>query len=156
MPRRTLLRHAPLVAALLLAVACGGDRAEPPRKAPPKAADLPTEDVAPPPDARVDLTRDRQEHRKAETFSGVLPGGFPKTLPLPPQASLVDQGPGWVELLVPRHPAEVQAPYLDLLRRHGWTLEPAGERAWSVRHDATRVRLEIRAQGPSTRLRLAY
>ena len=77
-------------------------------------------------------------------------------LPLPPQASLVDQGPRWIEVLVPRHPAEVQQPYLAQLRGAGWSVTPAGERAWSLARGGAGVRLGLRAQGPSTRLHLAY
>lgn len=121
-----------------------------------KTADLPTEEVPPPPDAHIDVSKDRQEHRRAESFSGVLPTGFPRSLPLPPQASLVDQGPRWIEVLVPRHPAEVQQPYLQQLRGAGWSVTGTGERAWSLTRGGTSVRLDLRAQGPSTRLHLAY
>ena len=116
--------------------------------------------MAPPPDARVDVTRDVKERRRAETFAGVLPGGFPRTLPLPPQASLVDQGRGsggrWVDLLVPRRPAAVRAPYLQQLAKAGWQVEPAGTDAWRLRQGSSTVRLSLRAQGPSTQLRLEY
>jgi len=144
-----------LAAALLLPLAaCGRKETRSPAAA--KGSDLPTEEVAPPPDARVDLTKDEVEKRHAETFSGVLPGGFPRGLPLPPQASLVDQGPRWVEVLVPRHPAAVQEPYLGQLRGAGWSVRDGGQRAWSLRKGASSVRLELHAQGPSTRLRLSY
>ena len=72
------------------------------------------------------------------------------------KASLVDQGPRWVEVLVPRHSAEVQAPYLAQLRAAGWSVSAAGARAWSLHRGDGTVRLELRAQGPSTRLHLAY
>ena len=126
----------------------------------PATGELQDVEVAPPPDARVDVTRDRKERRRAESFAGVLPGGFPRTLPLPPQASLVDQGRGaggrWVDLLVPRRPAAVRAPYLQQLAKAGWQVEPAGADAWRLRHGGSTVRLSLRAQGPSTRLRLEY
>jgi len=145
----------PLLAALLVACgACGHDqRAQAP---PPKTADLPTQEVAPPPDALVDVTKDRQEHRRAESFSGVLPAGFPRGLPLPPQASLVDQGVRWVEVLVPRHLTDVQQPYLTQLRAAGWSASASGLGTFELHRGAAGVRLQVRAQGPSTRLRLAY
>lgn len=150
-----------LAAAALVAVsawACG-DREER-TTSKPGAGELQTVEVAPPPDSRVDVSRDVKERRRAETFAGVLPGGFPRALPLPPQASLVDQGRGgggrWIELLVPRRPTAVRAPYLQQLAKAGWEVEPAGADAWRLRHAGSTVRLSLRAQGPSTRLRLEY
>jgi len=90
----------------------------------------------------------------------VLPAGFPRTLPLPAQASLVDQGGGkggaWIELLVPRHLVEVRDPYLQQLRAAGWEVAAAGADSWRLRSGGEALTLQIRAQGPSTRLRLAY
>lgn len=126
----------------------------------PRTGELQTVEVAPPPDARVDVTRDTKERRRAETFAGVLPGGFPRTLPLPPQASLVDQGRAgggaWVDVLVPRRPAAVREPYLQQLAKAGWQAEPVGTDEWRLRRAGATVRLSLRAQGPSTRLRLEY
>jgi hypothetical protein len=120
---------------------------------------LPTVEVAPAPDARVDVGGDVQERRRTETFSGVLPTGFPRALPLPPQASLVDQGgrgDAWVEVLVPRRPAAVRGPYLQQLRAAGWEVSPTGADAWRCSRADAAVQLTLRGQGPSTRLRLAY
>ncbi len=156
--RSFALVAAALVVASVSAWACG-DR-EKPTANKPAPGELQTVEVAPPPDARVDVTRDVKERRRAEIFAGVLPGGFPRTLPLPPQASLVDQGRSggakWVELLVPRRPDAVRAPYLQQLAKAGWQVEPAGTDAWRLRHAGSTVRLSLRAQGPSTRLRLEY
>ncbi|HXT50904.1 MAG TPA: hypothetical protein VN811_07670 [Thermoanaerobaculia bacterium] len=144
------------LAATLLA--CGDDDAA--RKPTARRGELETVEVAPPPDARVDVERDVKERRRAETFAGVLPGGFPRTLPLPPQASLVDQGRSgggrWIELLVPRRPAAVRGPYLQQLAGAGWSTTSAGADAWQLRRGASAVQLTLRAQGPSTRLRLEY
>lgn len=137
---------------------CGGK--EEATKPPPKRGELETVEVAPPPDARVDVERDVKERRRAETFAGVLPSGFPRGLPLPAQASLVDQGRSgggaWVELLVPRRLAAVRAPYLQQLAGAGWSATSNGGDAWQLRRDGRAVQLTMRAQGPSTRLRLAY
>ena len=143
---------------LLAAVAgCGGDE---PRKPTSRPGELDTVEVAPPPDSRVDVERDVKERRRAEVFAGVLPGRFPKTLPLPPQASLVDQGRdgggAWIEVLVPRRPAAVRGAYLQQLAGAGWAATPAGGDAWQLRRGESAVQLTLRAQGPSTRLRLTY
>ena len=136
---------------------CGGDE---PRKPTARPGELDTIEVAPPPDARVDVERDVKERRRAEVFAGVLPAKFPKTLPLPPQASLVDQGRSgggaWIEVLVPRRPAAVRGAYLQQLAGAGWAATAAGGDAWRLRRGEATVQLSLHAQGPSTRLRLAY
>ena len=159
--RAAALLALPALALALAAAGCGGgDEASQPATRP---GELETVEVAPPPDARVDVERDVKERRRAEVFAGVLPAGFPRALPLPPQASLVDQGrsggPGggaWVELLVPRRPAAVRGPYLQGLAAAGWATSPAGSDAWQLRRGKSVLQLTLRAQGPSTRLRLAY
>jgi len=148
----------PALLITLIFGSCGGDEAA--KKPALKPGELETVDVAPPPDARVDVERDVKEKRRAETFAGVLPTGFPRTLPLPPQASLVDQGRSgggaWVEVLVPRRLAAVRAPYLQQLAGAGWAASSTGSDAWQLRRDDRTVQLSMRAQGPSTRLRLGY
>ena len=148
---------AALVATLTL-FGCGDK--EQGTKPTPKRGELETVEVAPPPDARVDVERDVKERRRAETFAGVLPSGFPRGLPLPPQASLVDQGRSgggaWIELLVPRRLAAVRAPYLQQLAGAGWSASSSGSDAWQLRRDGRVVQLTMRAQGPSARLRLGY
>jgi len=144
---------------LLVAVAaCGGD--DGPGPVARGSGELPTVEVAPAPDARVDVGGDVKERRRAETFSGVLPTGFPRALPLPLQATLVDQGGGgghpWVEVLVPRRPAAVRTPYLQQLRAAGWEVSPTGVDTWRCNRAEASVQLTLRGQGPSTRLRLAY
>jgi hypothetical protein len=161
---RRVFAVAPAAAALALLAACSGcGEGDQRARAKPGAGELQTVEVEPPPDVRVDVTRDVQERRRAETFAGVLPGGFPRALPLPPQASLVDQGRGgggargaWIEVLVPRRPAAVRGPYLQQLAKGGWEVTPAGADAWRCRRGDTSVRLALRAQGPSTRLRFDY
>jgi hypothetical protein len=150
-------RAATLVALLATLGACG-DRERP--AATPRAGELQTEEVSPPPDARVDVTRDKQERRHTEVFAGVLPGGFPSGLPTPPHSSLVDQGRGaggaWVDLLIPQRPGAVRGAYLQQLRAAGWEVAEAGADTWQCRRGGARVTLSIHAQGPSTRVRLEY
>ncbi len=134
----------------VLGAACGGD-ARPPSKAK-GSGDLATVEVPPPPDARVDVSRDVQERRRAEIFAGVMPARFPRALPLPAQASLVDQGGGrggaWVELLVPRRPDAVRTPYLQQLRAAGWEVNAVGADSWRCRLQGDSV--EAHAAGAGT------
>ena len=152
--RRAVARGATalLVAALAASSAC---RREPEAPQPPKD-DLETVDVAPPPDALVDPSKDVQEVRRAETFSGVLPGDFPAGLPLPTGASLVDQGPRWVVVLVGRPPADVRAQYPQQVRAAGWQADAAGADAWTLRKGGVRARARVGARGPSSELRIDY
>ena len=150
-----------VIAALAsLAAACGACKDTETPRVEVRRGELETVEVAPPPDALVDVERDVKERRRAEGFAGVLPAGFPRALPLPPQASLVDQGRSgggaWVELLVPRRPAAVRGPYLQQLAAAGWSATPTGSDAWQLRRGGSALHLTLRAQGPSTRLRLAY
>ena len=147
-----------VIGAALTFAGCGGDdEAKTPA---PRRGELETVEVAPPPDARVDVERDVKEKRRAETFAGVLPSGFPRGLPLPPQASLVDQGRSgggaWVELLVPRRIAAGRGPYQQQRASAGWSAAASGDDAWRLRRGDAAVQLSMRAQGPSTRLRLGY
>jgi hypothetical protein len=133
-----------------------GCRREPEQTSPPPVPTLETVDVEPPPDARVDVSRDVQEVRRVEQLSGVLPSDFPTGLPLPPGASLVDQGPRWVELLIGRPPATVRGEFMQRVRGAGWQVETTGTDAWALQRDGTRARASLAAQGPSTRLRFDY
>ena len=157
-PWKSTAASAILVVLMATLAACG-DRERP--AASPRPGELQTQDVSPPPDARVDVTKDKQERRRTEVFAGVLPGGFPSGLPTPPHSSLVDQGPGehggaWVDLLIPQRPGAVRGPYLQQLRASGWEVSDSGADAWQLRRGAVRVNLAIHAQGPSTRVRLEY
>jgi hypothetical protein len=140
-----------LLGTAALAACRRGERAapEPPRD------EIQTVDVAPPPDARVDPSTDRQERRRAETFSGVMPPGYPASLPLPTGASLVDQGPRWVEVLVGRPPGGVREEYLRRVAAAGWRAESDGADL-QLRREGRTVRTRLSAAGPSTRLRIEY
>jgi hypothetical protein len=151
------LRHrvafAAALAAMLPWLACR--RAEPAASAPPPE-ELQTVDVAPPPDSRVDPSRDVQERRRAESFSGVMPEAFPKGLPLPPGASLVDQGGRWVEVLVGRRSDAVSPQYVEQLRAAGWQVTRGGTGTYALRRGGTSARVSLTAAGPSTRIRIDY
>ena len=142
-----------LVAACLLAPGC---RREPAQAPPPASDGLETVDVAPPPDALVDPSRDVQERRRVETFSGVLPSDFPASLPLPTGASLVDQGPGWVEVIVARTPVDLRPRYVAQLQAAGWQAASEGDGALRLSRRGASARARLRADGPSTRLRIDY
>lgn len=147
-----------LIAALALLLAslapAGCRRGEEAAPEPPRD-DLQTVEVSPPPDARVDPSLDRQERRRDESFSGVMPSGYPKSLPLPGGASLVDQGPRWVEVLVGRAMASVREEYLRRAAAAGWRAEGGGS-SLALHRQGRTVRVRLSADGPSTRLRIEY
>ena len=146
------------VAAVTLLLAClapaGCRRGEAAAPEPPRD-DLETVDVSPPPDARVDPSLDRQERRRDESFSGVMPAAYPKSLPLPVGASLVDQGPRWVEVLVGRPTPSVREEYLRRVAAAGWRAEGGGS-SLALHRQGRTVRVRLSAAGPSTRLRVEY
>lgn len=106
----------PLLAMLLLvAVACG-ERAT--RRA---AAELETEEVPTPIDAGLSLENDVQARAPGEAVSGVVPGDFPADFPVYSPASVVDFGPGFVELHSPDPPSTVRAWLAAAATRSGWS-----------------------------------
>lgn len=150
--------HRGIGAAVSLLLAClpiaGCRRGEEAAPEPPRD-DLQTVEVSPPPDARVDPSLDRQERRRDESFSGVMPSGYPKSLPLPGGASLVDQGPGWVEVLVGRASPGVREEYLRRAAAAGWRAEGGGG-SLALHRQGRTVRVALSAAGPSTRIRIEY
>jgi hypothetical protein len=134
-------------------LACDGEAAAPGGAAP--GDELQTVEVAPPPDARVDPSQDVKERRRAESFAGVLPSGFPAALPVPSGASLVDQGSRWVELLVARPPARLREEYVAQLRAAGWEVASRAD-GLELRRGSADARVRLRADGSASRVRLEY
>ena len=141
------------VLGLLGAAGCRRQEAPPP---PPRVDALETVEVGPPPDVLVDPSRDQQEVRRVEELSGVLPSDYPAGLPLPSGASLVDQGPRWVELLLAQPPVALRPRYLAQLRGAGWQATSDPDGTLRLSRGSVQARARLRADGPSTRLRIDY
>jgi len=152
-PRQTARRRAPRLGApllLLLVAACG--------RAPERSGakgELATVDVAPAIDAAASTEQDAVATPPAAGAGvGILPGGFPREVPLPRGGSLVDYGDGaagpWVAFVVAAPPAEVLAAYRASLERAGF--RPGAGGAWS--RGSLTVAVAASARGAGTTLRV--
>lgn len=148
--------------AALAALALGGSilacsRSEPP--APDSAAKpIPTEDVAPPLGAGVSTAGDRQEPARRPRFSGVLPGNFPKDVPMYEPSTLTDFGPAaagasYVVLQTPDSPALVRRRFLEQLAARGYL---AGADGTTLVQGERSLRVTFEEARPGTRIRLEY
>jgi hypothetical protein len=142
---------------LLLAAlaACGRE----PAAQPDRPAPLDTVDVGAAPDAAASTASDPVERRREAPggIAGRLPEGFPRELPLPNPAGLVDFGPGgagegpWIELVAARAATEVEAAYRKELAGAGFAAEPGGV---FVR-GPLRVSVAIAPRGAGASIRIA-
>lgn len=134
--------------ACLLALGCGRG-AKGPGERP-----LETVEVAAQPDAGASLAGDPVEAPRADAaLAGALPRGFPREVPLPERASVVDFGERSVTLEVPSALGTARADYLGRLAAAGFAAGPDGEFARGERRigvtfadaaGATRITIEIR------------
>jgi len=147
-PRRAV----PLLCLLLAAGSACREKPKPE----PAPAQLETKDVGAAPDATLSTEGDVVERRRTSAFSGVLPGGFPKDLPVYEPSSLVDFGKdaqgAFVVFQTPDELARVRARYPAAIAAHGWTRE--GDEAFS--RGGRRVRLSFENLRPGTRVRVSY
>ena len=141
-------------ASALLVGATLGCRQEP--KAEPTPAKLETKEVGAAPDATLSTDGDVVERRRASTFSGVLPGGFPKDLPTYEPSSLVDFGKdaqgAFVVFQTPDELTRVRARYPATIAAHGWMRE--GDAVFS--RGGRRVQVSFENLRPGTRVRVSY
>jgi len=147
--RRRARPLAPLLT-LLLVAACGGAPERPGAK-----GELDTVDVAPAIDAAASTEQDSVATPAAAGAGvGVLPGGFPREVPLPRGGSLVDYGDGaagtWVAFVVAAPPPEVEAAYRASLERAGF--RPGASGTWS--RGSLTVAVTASARGAGTTLRV--
>jgi len=145
---RTLGRFAAAVG-LALVAACGRESPAPAGA----GSELETVDVSAAPDATATLENDPVDHPAPSGrggVAGVLPGDFPRDVPLPQPSSLVDFGKGWIELDVVGTLEGVQTAYLRQLADAGFAVRDGG--VWQ--RGTRRLRVDFRAAGPATRVRL--
>jgi len=143
-----------LVPALLLLALAACDRAPRGQRAP--AGELETVEVAPPPDAGASLAGDEVERRRQESgLAGILPSDFPRDLPLPLPASLIDteRGGGEVAILLasPSACGALRESHRVQLLAAGWREEGEG----SFRQGGRRAAVSYRDSRPGCHLRIA-
>ena len=126
-----------IVPLLLVAAAC---ERPPKRSGGNGAGELETVEVAPAPDAGASLAADEVEVRRAGSgLAGVLPSDFPRDLPLPLPASLIDIERGGGEVAI------------VLATAAGWLEEAPG----SYRQEGRRAVVSGRDSRPGCHVRIA-
>lgn len=136
-------RVAPILL-LALGLGCGAPAEK-------KTLELRTEEVPEPIDAGISLENDVQAKApSAESVSGVLPGDFPTGFPVYRPASVVDFGPGFVELHTPDTPAAVRRWLAASAARTGWSGSGPYSKAGRT------VTVDVSAAAGGTSLRISY
>ena len=126
-------------------------------KAAPGPAKLETQEVGAAPDATLSTEGDTVEHRRpSSSFSGVLPGGFPKDLPVYEPSSLVDFGEdtagAFVVFQTPDDLARARARYPAAIVGRGWARESGDAFSKAGR----RVRVAFEGLHPGAKIRVSY
>ena len=122
---------------------------------PDKPEDLETVDIGGGFDTGLSTEFDEQAKQVEIDMGGVLPSDFPSAMPVFSPASVIDFGPGFVELDTPVPAAEVRSPLGAQIQRAGWTAESIGGGSVYSR-SGRRVRVEVKEAGSGSRIRYEY
>lgn len=144
------MRLAILLSTLLL-VACGGTDTE--RR---KPVEIETVDVDSGYDAQLSTVDDERGKQVEIALAGALPGDFPAELPVFSPASIVDFGPGFVELDSPVRLGEVRSAIESQVTRAGWGVVSGDDSMRTYSRAGRQVRVIIAAIGSGTRVRYEY
>jgi hypothetical protein len=141
----------PCLAAALFAVGCGRESVSPAADAAP-----PTEEVAPAVDAALSTAADPQAKARAESFSGILPDGFPGDVPPYEPSTLADFGTGetgrrYVVFQTPDSPELARSRLERRLAAQGWSVARDG-----FTKGGRQLRVAIEPARPGARIRLEY
>lgn len=136
-----------------LLAGCAKESAEP--------GEIETVDVAPSRTSVLTTAYDDVAPQRHESFSGVLPAGFPADLPLYDPSNLtdfgaIDTGGNYVLMFSPDKAAMVRDGMASELRRSGWALIQGDSEQGSYRRGSQRVTLSIRDAQPGTEIRVEY
>lgn len=118
--------------------------------------ELETVDVGVAPDAGLTTESDEQARREAVRTAGVLPSDFPSGLPTFAPGSIVDFGPGFVDVDTSVSISEVRSSLSAQITRAGWSAERLGDRALSFSRSGRSVEIVLTDLSPGTRIRYSY
>ena len=136
---------------LVALVAC--DRSGPEAKQP---KELETVDVGGGFDAQLSTEEDERAKRLEVDMGGVLPSDFPEEMPILTPSSIVDFGPGFVEIDTPLPMSEVQSSLGAQIQRSGWTVTSIGDGGSLYSRAGRRVKVVLTDFGSGTRIRYEY
>lgn len=148
-------KTASIVAALAVCVlaACGASDDD-------GSLEIETVDVAPGRTSVLTTAYDEVAPQRQESFTGVLPAGFPEDLPLYNPSNLTDFGNTesglYVLLFSPDETTMVRQRLTVELRRTGWTLIDGDSGRGTYRRGSRSVVLNILEARPGTEIRIEY
>ena len=142
-----------LGAALLLIVLPACSR---PESEPAKPKELETVDIDGGFDAQLSTDLDERAKKVGIELGGVLPSNFPEAMPVFSPASVVDFGPGFVELDTPVPAGEVRSSLGAQIQRSGWTVDSIGDGGSSYSRQGLGVRVVVTDIGSGSRIRYEY
>jgi hypothetical protein len=118
------------------------------------------ETVDVPPGVEVETIDDPQSQEREVSFAGVLPGDFPKDLPIYKPASLIDFGSSgetsWVEMISPHAVARVRRELLGRLEADGYSSAAGSDGTLVISKGRSRVRLSVKDGRPGAVYRYEY
>lgn len=122
--------------------------------------EIETVDVAPGRTSVLTTAYDEVAPQRQESFTGVLPAGFPGDLPLYSPSNLTDFGTTdsgrYVLLFSPDETTMVRQRLTVELRRTGWTLIDGGIGRGTYRRGSRSVVLSVLEARPGTEIRIEY
>jgi len=144
-------RIAGVVLVLIVVTAC--DRSAP---RPKKEKELETVDIGGGFDAGLSTDSDERAKQVTIDVGGVLPSDFPSEMPLFSPSSIVDFGPGFVEVDTSVPAGEVGSSLGALAQRAGWSVDSIGGGTSTYVRGEQRVKVQLTEIGSGTRIRYEY
>ncbi len=123
---------------------------------PKEPLELETVDVGGGLDAELTTEFDERAKQVEIDLGGVLPSDFPSEMPVFSPSSVVDFGPGFVEIDSPVPAAEVRSALGTQIQRAGWTVDSIGEGGSLYSRGGIQVRVDVREAGTGARIRYDY
>jgi len=123
---------------------------------PDKPKELETVDVGAGLDAELTTEFDERAKQVEIGLGGVLPSDFPPEMPVFSPASVVDFGPGFVELDTSVAAAAVRSSLGKQIQRSGWAVDSVGDGGSLYSRGGYRVRVVVNDAGSGARIRYEY
>lgn len=118
--------------------------------------ELETVDIGGGIDAELTTEFDERAKQVGIEMGGVLPSDFPPQMPVFSPSSVVDFGPGFVELDTPSSAAAVRSSLGRQIQQAGWTVDSVGDGGSLYSHEGYRVRVIVSDAGSGSRVRYEY
>jgi len=118
--------------------------------------ELETVDVGGGLDAELTTEFDERARQVEIDLGGVLPSDFPLEMPVFSPSSVIDFGPGFVEIDTPVPAAEARSALGAQIQRSGWTVDSIGDGGSVYTREGHRVRVVVAEAGSGARIRYEY